>query len=180
MGTDKASLLVDGVPMARRGVDALRGAHIEDVVVMGGSADFGGRLIPDAVPGVGPLDALRNAFGATAPADLVVLPCDLPWIEASTVTTLVRFAGERPDASVVIGTVEGRRAWPVGLWRRRIEPVLDGALAAGIRSFREAVAMVDVAEIELGPSISDADEPCDLPHTDTLAGGGHHDHGGAS
>jgi molybdopterin-guanine dinucleotide biosynthesis protein A len=176
---DKATLVVNGMALGRRSIDALLGASIERVVVVGGTTDFGLELIPDDEPGSGPLGGLLSAFGATGDADLVVLPCDLPAVDAPAVVALVEFARQTPVAQVVIGTLEGRPAWPVGYWRRAGEGHLRAAVAGGVRSFGAAVESLPLARVELGSAIADADEPGDLPGTGTLAGGGHNDHGGA-
>jgi molybdopterin-guanine dinucleotide biosynthesis protein A len=179
MGVDKATLVVGGRMLAQRSIDALQGAGIERVVIVGGANDFGLELIADDDPGSGPLGAVLTALEATTPADLVVLPCDLPAVESYAVATLLDSSEKRPDAHVVVGSVGGRPAWPIALWRRRCQAPLMAARAAGERSFVGAVVSLDVAEVELGPTIADADEPGDLRHTDTLAPGDHHDHGGA-
>jgi molybdopterin-guanine dinucleotide biosynthesis protein A len=179
MGTDKATLVHDGMALARRGIAALQGAGIERVVVVGGSNDFDVELIADDEPGSGPLGAVLSAFGATVPADLFVLPCDLPAVDARTVLSLLDGAEAQPDADVVVATLDGRPAWPIGRWRRRGQPALAEAHRSGERSFVGAVAGLRVATVELGPTVADADEPGDLRHTDTLAPGDRHDTGGA-
>jgi molybdopterin-guanine dinucleotide biosynthesis protein A len=178
MGVDKATLVVGGMTLADRSIQALHGAGIERVIVVGGANRFGVELVDDDDPGSGPLGAVLSALAATAPADLVVLPCDLPSVDAPAVVALIDASEQFPAADVVVGTIEGRPAWPIARWRRRCEASLAAARAAGERSFVGAVAELDVAQVELGPTIADADDPGDLRHTDTLAPGGHHDHGG--
>jgi len=179
MGVDKASLIVGGMTLAERSIEALQGAGIERVIVVGGTNCFGLELIPDDDPGSGPVSAVLSALAATAPADLVVLPCDLPFVESHAVVALLEESERRPEADVVVGTVDGRPAWPIAQWRRRCEVPLLAAHRNGGRSFSDAVVGLAMTLVELGPTIADADEPGDLRHTDTLAGGDQHDHGGA-
>jgi molybdopterin-guanine dinucleotide biosynthesis protein A len=179
MGTDKATLIHDGVALAQRGIDALLGAGIERVVVVGGSHDFGVELIPDRDPGAGPLGAVVTALAAVAPSDVVILPCDLPGIDAATVNTLLASAAASQAVPVVVGTVGGRPAWPIGVWRQSAAEPLRAAWAAGERSLNRAASPLSIGPVELGARAADADEPGDLRHTDTLAPGGRHDPGGA-
>jgi molybdenum cofactor guanylyltransferase len=79
MGRDKALLVVDGVPMVRRVVDAARTAGASSVLCVGSPLTPGGRaLVADAAgvpavedrwPGKGPLGGIVTALGALGAPD---------------------------------------------------------------------------------------------------------------
>ncbi|HEU5454982.1 MAG TPA: NTP transferase domain-containing protein, partial [Nocardioides sp.] len=88
MGTDKALLEVDGIPLARRVANALRAAGADPVVAVGGDLEALGALglhaEPDLHPGEGPLGAILTALAATTEAVVVGRACDLPAADADT------------------------------------------------------------------------------------------------
>lgn len=168
MGRDKAAIVVDGRTLARRALDALAGAGVTELLVVGGASGHGAALIPDRWPGSGPLGGIVTAFGATEASRLVVLPCDLPAVEPHHVASLLAAdAGER-EAVVTVGVVGGRAAHPIGVWHRDAAAHLAAAFAAGERSMRGAVAGLAVAEAVLDDAAGDADQPAGLPRTGSL------------
>jgi molybdopterin-guanine dinucleotide biosynthesis protein A len=169
MGVDKATLPVGGRLLGDRSVDALRAAGLE-VVVVGGRDRLDAPHVADLHPGEGPLGGVLSAFAAVDDEELVVLPCDLPSIDGRGVAALLGAAATVPSVDVVVATVDGRRAHPVGVWRRRAEPALAAAFAAGDRAFGPALSRCRTAEVEVGPSFQDADRPADLPGTGSLPG----------
>src|SRR5690606_15766602 len=117
MGRDKALIEVDGIALARRVADALRGGGCGRVVAIGGDgpalAALGLEPVPDGWPGEGPLGGLATALGTARGAEaLVVAPCDLLSPSATVVdallTTLVE-GGAEADAAT--GEVDGRVEW---------------------------------------------------------------------
>ncbi|MBX7068416.1 MAG: NTP transferase domain-containing protein [Microthrixaceae bacterium] len=168
MGTDKASLVVDGVELGRRAVDALRGAGLDDVMLVGATeahASLPGRPVDDLWPGEGPvgavLTALHEAFLAGG-SGVVCLPCDLPGVAASDVTVLVDASAGAGSKQVTLAAVGGRRAFPVGVWPIALLPALEDRFGDGASSFRELLDGIDVAEVEVGDGFVDADTPNDL------------------
>lgn len=167
MGTDKATLEVDGRPLAARAIDALRGAGL-DVVTVGAERGAGAALagtegtdvIPDDLPGIGPLAAVATSLRDTARrgfATAVILACDLPRMETTAVRTLLEAS---PGADLLVGTDTGEPAWPNGRWSVTLLARIDAAVAAGERGFRSFSS--DAATVELGSAIRDVDRPEDL------------------
>jgi len=83
MGHDKASLVVDGLPLVERAIRALSLVS-SDTVVVGPTVSLvntelsgGVTWIPDAEAFAGPVAALAQAAAAATADWLVVLPCDL-------------------------------------------------------------------------------------------------------
>ena len=166
MGSDKATLDVGGAPLGRRSVDALTGAGIDEVMLIGASESqasvLAGRPVDDLWPGEGPvggvLTALHAAFLAGA-RHVLCLACDLPAVTAVALGPLV--AAIEP-AQAVLATVAGRPAFPNGVWPVAVLPALEDRFGDGASSFAELLDGIDVIEVEGGEAFADADEPGDL------------------
>lgn len=166
MGSDKALLDVGGRPLAARGIDALHAVGISDVMLIGATeaqADaLDGRPVEDLWPGEGPvggvLTALHAAFVAGA-TQVLCLSCDLPSIDAAAVAAL-------RDAAVAgrpaLAAVDGRAAYPNGLWPTAVLPRLEDRFVDGADAFGDVLGDVEFDLIESGDAFVDADEPGDL------------------
>jgi molybdopterin-guanine dinucleotide biosynthesis protein A/rhodanese-related sulfurtransferase len=169
MGRDKASLPIDGRPMAERVAIALRDAGAAEVFAVGefpGSATVDLAVVADDQPGAGPLGGVRTALAAAQHELVVVLACDLRDPSLAAIAALVRAANRAPEASLVVPVVEGREQWLHAAWRRSGRAALDAAWAAGHRSLHAAAAHVErVVRYGAPPAgLRDADRPADLPH----------------
>ena len=95
MGSDKALVRVDGVPMAGRVADVLRAVGCVPVAFVGGDADsltlLGGTFVADSTPGQGPAGGVVAALRALAgDADAVVIAaCDLAYITPAQLVPLI-------------------------------------------------------------------------------------------
>jgi len=165
MGTDKATLEVDGRPLAARSIEALRSAGVDDVMLVGATEvhrSLPGRPVDDIWPGEGPvgavLTALHAAFLAGA-TSVVCVACDLPGVSADDVGALVDGAAPR---RVTLAAVDGRLAPPNGVWPVGLLPALEERFGDGASSFRELLDGIDVDEVA-APGFADADTPDDLP-----------------
>lgn len=166
MGEDKALIAFDGVALAARVRDALAAAGCDPVVCQGGDAEglarLGLRVVADTRPGSGPLPAILDALAAAAPADVVISACDLPRLDASTVTTLREVADDNPDADVVVAG-EGGRPQLLGMWRARSLPRLAALVEEGVRAHRTALQRLDAVIVEVPPGpLANVNRPEDL------------------
>ena len=64
----------------------------------------------------------------------------------------------RPD-TVRVAARDGRMAFPIGVWPPAALDLLEAAFAAGVRSFRAALAGALVEVVDVGPELDDADDP---------------------
>lgn len=172
-GRDKAVEPVDGVAMAARVAAALRAAGAVDVVAVGGDGDRLGALgltvWPDDAPGEGPLGGIVTALaraGAAGHAVAVVVPCDLPWLDAPTVAAVVAglAAPSATPAAVAMG-VTGRGREPlVAAWRvAPAGPVLAAAFGAGERAVHRALGPLAVAEVPVAATaVRNVNQEADL------------------
>lgn len=145
LGTDKASLVLDGETLAARAARLLT-VHC-DLAVEVGPGHTGLDAVRESPPGSGPLAALAAGAGALlragALAGVVVLACDLPFAEPA----LAAVVGAPSAALVVPVDAGGRRQYVCarygpGVVLRAIELV-----GSGSRALYELVATVPAADV---------------------------------
>lgn len=170
MGRDKATLLLDGVPLARRVADALVAAGADPVVCVGGDAAAivaatGLEVVADEL-GEGPLGGVAAALARFPDAALIaVLGCDLVAASPAAIRALVDALEADPEADVAVPVVGGIRQAMHAVWRSRVAPLAEHALATGDRSVQSVLDRLRVADLDgLDPAwLRDADHPADLP-----------------
>lgn len=167
MGTDKALVDFNGAPLAAVAIEALRGAGIDKIVLVGASAEhidaLGVVAAEELWPGEGPAGAVLSSLHAAflGGANTVVsLSCDLPAVTAAAVRSLLDATpGFDAEPAVVIGTDDGRRAYPNGVWQTRLLPTLEGHFVDEASSVAELIGDVAVIEVAGGGAFADADDP---------------------
>lgn len=175
MGVDKATLLLDGVAMARRTADALRASGVGAVLTVGGDAPglagVGDRHLDDQQPGAGPLGGVATAAAAAPGSTLVVAACDLPDLGPEVVAALWAAGADGPAAQVVVPVVDGRVQWAVALVPGAAAALVVDRFGAGARSLRDGYG--DVAGVDVGPgrSLRDLDTPEDVERWRSVSGG---------
>ncbi len=143
MGRDKATLPIDGEPMAARVANALAGGGCEPVVAVGGAAIAGLDTVPDAHPGEGPLGGVITALRHLG-VDTVVVACDLPDLDARTVALV---AGAPPRTATVRVASTDRLQPHCARWPFVLLPLLEQQFAEGARSLRAVLAAVGVEAV---------------------------------
>ena len=161
MGRDKAFVEVDGEPLVLRVARALSDAAT--ITAVGGDlvalSQLGLEAESDAHPGDGPLGGIARALTIGDAEVVVVVACDLPFLNGATVRELVASVGDH-DAAVAV--VDGHRQPVLAAWRRGA-PVAQ-AFARGERSPLRVLDTLDVVEVVLDDARSalDLDTPEDL------------------
>lgn len=142
LGSDKAEFDPFGQgPMLTIGFSALHGAGCTEIAYVGGPvrpcAPVGAVHLADIHPDEGPLGGIITAL-RWSPQDLiVVLACDMPFIDVSVVTGLATEAVADPGAAVVLAQVEGRAQPLTAVWRRSLAlEELERGFTEGIRAPR--------------------------------------------
>lgn len=163
MGTDKASLIVDGQAMADRVVAVLRSADIENVVIAGHHG------VPDpASESLGPMAGivsgwrhLRDQARTDLPDPVIVLSCDLTAIVPEVVTSLVTASASTRSGAVAH---DGERMQPlIAAYRPSALDEMTAAFDSGERSVRRCFGRWDLAVVHFDRSqLLDADTPADL------------------
>lgn len=171
MGTTKALVPINGVPMGRLVADALSGASCSPVVLIGGDADeldaLGLRCVPDVVQGGrGPVAGVHSALvslGEESDA-VVVVACDLPALTVHAVSQLIEAFHSGASADVVVA-VGDRREPACALWSPTVHNVLADALADGNPSLHSVICSLDrVIEVAIPTEmLRNVNTPSDLP-----------------
>jgi len=137
MGTDKARLVVGGETLAARGARVL--SEVCDPVIEVGPGVSGLPAVEEEPRGAGPLVALLAGVGALGnPRAVVLLACDLPFVEPAVLRLLV----EWPGWGTVVPVVDGRFQYACARYGTTAVEEATAALRTGVSSLR-AVAGAD-------------------------------------
>lgn len=161
MGSDKATMHVDGTAMAVRVARAMNESGIAEVVTVGGpDRSFDYRHLPDRYPGEGPLGGIITALASCSAGSVLVAACDLPWVDASVFVALCAALGGADAAIAFTGRIEPMCA----LWR--VSTCLDHlsrSFASGERAVHRAVDGLDVVRVHVHPgALRNVNTPDDL------------------
>jgi molybdenum cofactor guanylyltransferase len=169
MGRDKATLSIDGVPMAVRIARALRPA-LDPVVAIGRPepelAAGGLHVVADRHPGEGPLGGILTAFAWSPAPLLVVVACDLVDVDAATASALVSALEADPALAVATAAREPGDAQPLcAAWRIELAaPALTSAFTAGERAIRRAWSGLARVAVPVEPDrVRNVNAPTDVP-----------------
>ena len=151
MGGPKGGLLLDGATLAERAARTLwgvcGGVLISLATNEGSNPAPGFPAIRDDPPaGRGPLAGILAACRATGSADLVVLACDYPFVDAALLAALVDSARDE-DALVMPTDPAGRDHPLVALWKRGAELPVQQALDEGRNSVRALFYEIEVRRL---------------------------------
>ena len=168
MGRDKALVEVDGVSMVRRVADALDAGGCRPVVVVGGDATAIGRLglaaVPDRRPGEGPLGGILTALAAV-PGPVLVVACDLPWIDAGVVHALVDEASNGGSEVDVVVATSSRLEPLCAVWLPSAQRHLRESFDGGERAVHRVLDGVRVRTVPVRPdALRNVNRPEDLLH----------------
>lgn len=179
---DKALATVDGEPILER-VAARLGAVTDDVVVNCrhvqregferalANVDATVRFAVDDRPDEGPLVGLDTALNAVSTPRVVVVACDLPFLDATVLDALVAMVdGEpgSPDAAVLKGDDGFTKPTCAAYRTDPLAASIADALSSGSRRLRDALEDLDVRKIapaDLGASqrtLADANTRAEL------------------
>lgn len=174
MGADKALVEVGGRAMALVVADAVAAGGCVPVIAVGGVPldALGLRTIADQFPGEGPLGGVLTALDHLGDRWVLVVSCDLPRLEATTVAALVARASAAADdptgpVDVVMATTD--RDQPLcAVWAPWCADVLRQAFTGGERSLRRVIPALRVARVPADAvELADVDTPEDLRRTAT-------------
>jgi len=164
-GRDKAKVEVLGVAsLTRVRMAAEEAVGAERVVVHDG-------------PAGGPLGAILESFARWPGRDLIVLACDLPLVDAATIT---RLAEPLDEADARIARVEGRAQPLAACYRASAAAPLRAAWDEGERSIVRALDRLRVAWVDAPDThLADFDTPEELAAIEARAAPDGRDQGAA-
>lgn len=148
MGTDKAAIEFDGATFVERAVSVLASVFAEVVVAGVSSVAPTVHVLPDRLPGHGPLAGLDAAFSYAGGRSVFVLALDMPFVSSSTVHALI---DPRPDAmGATIAKSEGRVQPLCGIYGSGLAERVRDIVGSGDRSMARLLdALDDVRWVEV-------------------------------
>lgn len=164
MGRDKALLEVEGEAMVLRVANALRAAGCAPVFAVGGDRAgieaLGIEFVADQHPGEGPLGGVITALDTCQSPAVVVVACDLPFLTADTVRSLiVRHRG----ALATVATTD--RVQPLcAVWSRSALAQARDVFSTGERRLATVLHDVIATQVRVNPQdLANVNAPSDLP-----------------
>jgi molybdopterin-guanine dinucleotide biosynthesis protein A len=171
-GADKAAIEVAGATLLERTLDATGGAVVTVVVGPAREVRAGVVVVQEQPPGGGPVAAVAAGLRATAAASatdvVIVLACDMPFVDTAALDGLVRELVDRDDADAALYVDgDGRSQYLAAAYRReRLSEAVEAIGEAGGASMRAVVARLTVAEIAAHPDLTlDCDTWQDVERT---------------
>ena len=161
-GSDKALAPFGELTVGAHVVRAMRGAGIDPVMAVGGTAGaaLGIPTVADLRPGEGPLGGLATALLWAKTGSVLVVPCDMPLVRSAHISALIEasIAGQ-----ATVATVDGTPKISLALWPADAGRTLLKLVDGGVRQYREALNVVTWQGVEIPEWVlDDADTPEDL------------------
>ena len=130
MGRDKAALPFRGMTLLEWQVRKLRGLGIEDIMLSGSREEMEGiRVVPDELPGRGPLGGLHACMKRALHQDCLVLSVDVPLVPPQALEELAQV--HREGGAAVTLLRHGDKWEPlIGVYQSGLHRVA-GSLLAG-------------------------------------------------
>lgn len=176
MGRDKALLQLGGRRLIEIGLEKLR-VVCRDVRLVGGQpelARFGVPVVPDAIPGCGPLGGIVAGLQASASEWNLFLAVDAPFVPVEVLTRLLA-APEDDGALCVLAEVSG---WPqplAGIYAKAALPAMRSELEASrykVLAAIQAAGPVRLLRFEQEEWFRNLNTPQEFADAEALVGGG--------
>jgi molybdenum cofactor guanylyltransferase len=156
MGTDKATIVIDGETLAARAARVLAAA-CEPVIEVGPGVS-GLPHVRENPPGAGPLVALVAGADALAADTVLLFACDLPFVEAAELTILAKW----PGTQTVIPIADDRPQYACARYGPAALAGARAALRDGERALK-SIAGIDAEYVPIPAHVlADIDTPEDL------------------
>ncbi len=151
MGTDKSMLPINGRPIIENICEQLRGCF-EQILISANEADkfsfLGFKVIPDKVPGQGPLMGIASAVETSSNELNLIVACDIPHIELRYVRRMLSEATES-KADIVIPTSNDGKYEPLfAIYRKSALEAINKVLSSGGRKIADVFSLCNVRYIE--------------------------------
>jgi molybdopterin-guanine dinucleotide biosynthesis protein A len=152
MGTDKCMLPIKGQSMIESICEQLRG-RFDGIIISADNVDKFAFLdfdvVPDRVPGQGPLMGIASALEASANEFNFVVACDIPKINLSFVNRMLAEAVESQADIIVPTTGEGKYEPLFAIYRKSALEAINNTLSSGKRKISDAFALCRVEYVKL-------------------------------
>jgi molybdopterin-guanine dinucleotide biosynthesis protein A len=147
-GRDKSRLVVEGRPIIVRQLEVLRRVASEVFVVGrrdGEPPDPGLTVHDDIIPGAGALGGIHTALEVARAGQVLVVACDLPFLDARVLQELVRLAAGADGAWV--RTARGPEPL-LACYQRSARGAIRDAILAGRLKAGDLGAVLRIAELD--------------------------------
>jgi molybdopterin-guanine dinucleotide biosynthesis protein A len=151
MGEDKALMMIDGRTMLDRALDLLD-PHVNDLLVIGEPEKYGHVgpfVMPDDVPGIGPLGGINTALHYALHDRVIVLAVDMPHVSAALIERLKQGLGIEMDAFVP--ACDGAIEPLIAAYHRRCRPFFEACIAQGLWKVSDALGKVKTTYAQICP-----------------------------
>jgi molybdopterin-guanine dinucleotide biosynthesis protein A len=152
-GRDKSRLVIEGRAIILRQLDVLRRVAGDVFVVASDAerfADLGLAVHADRIPNRGPIGGLHTAIDMSPVDRVIVVACDLPFLDAALLARLVELAAAHDGAWVR----SPRGVEPlVACYTRQAARPIQAAIDAGRLRLGDLAGRLDMAEIA-GPALA--------------------------
>ncbi|WP_309400340.1 molybdenum cofactor guanylyltransferase [Cerasicoccus maritimus] len=179
MGQDKASLDWGGMPLWRKQAELLKacglsvGVSIREGQVLPGSNAYEDALISDAFEGAGPLAGWMSAWQKFPNHALLVVACDLPLLDVSTIQTLIEQRSPNAWATAYRSSSDSLPEPMCAIYEPSAKPIFEAAMKADRRCPRKLLIEggADVCLIELAEptALDNANTPEEFTRLQGLA-----------
>ncbi len=172
MGADKTMLPIHGKPMIEKIAEQLHGTF-DQILISANEPDkfafLGLEVVPDRIPGQGPLMGIASALEASTNEINFVVACDIPYINLSFVS---RMLAEAKEADIVVpitakyklpeskkrnthDAVRNTRFEPLfAVYRKSALDAINKVLSSGGRKISDVFARCKVKYFELETNLS--------------------------
>ena len=114
------------------------------------NSDFGAEVIPDIIPGLGPIGGIYTAVEKLAVERIFILPCDMPFINSE----FIKYMLEIPDIyDIVVPEFNGHYQPLHAIYSKRCSTAIKRNIDAGdyrMSGFFEGHSIRTVGEDEIG------------------------------
>lgn len=148
-GRDKSRLVIDGRTIIVRQLDVLQRVASQLFIVApdaGRYGDLGVPVYPDVIPASGPMGGLATALERAQAPRVLVLACDLPFLEVPLLAALAEAAQDGDGA----WARSARGVEPlVACYRRSARGVVRGAILAGRLGLTDLRAVLRLRTVDV-------------------------------
>ncbi|ACV64221.1 molybdopterin-guanine dinucleotide biosynthesis protein MobB subunit [Desulfofarcimen acetoxidans DSM 771] len=167
MGTNKALLDIDGIPLIER-VARIIAPVCSEIIIAGGDektyGHTGYKIIPDIYPGCGPLSGIHAGLLSAKHFYSFVAACDIPYPNVQTIQLLTKSI---EDYDVVMLSIQNHLEPLFSIYSKNFAAVAETALKQGIYKIIDLIPLTRWKTFELQTSDMIFDQQKNLMNANT-------------